>query len=91
MRYERNDYSKINGVKALMENLIDYAGLFPPASLPLEKAIVNHSGYLKIQDSWILNLFVIPSYLLDELDEYVGLFSEQIPLRLSVLAKKRTV
>lgn len=48
-------------LRALLENLIDYAGLFPPAGLPLESALANYSTYKGGDFSWMLRYFVINS------------------------------
>jgi hypothetical protein len=70
-----------------MDDLIDYAGLFPPARLELDAAIRNYAGYLGAADAWMLGRFIIPAARLSELDPFVGeLFSTpERPLRLSVL------
>jgi hypothetical protein len=52
-------------LRALLTNLIDYAGLYPPAALPLPVAISNYEQYLVSPESWILNRLVLP---LSELD-----------------------
>ena len=74
-----------NAVSHFMTELIDYAGFFPPASLPLPKAISNYSSYISGSDSWMLGPFVIPAARLNELGEYKSLFNTQYPLRLSVI------
>jgi hypothetical protein len=51
---------------ALLENLIDYAGLYPPASLPLPEVIQNYDRYLASADAWILNRLVLPLSKLHE-------------------------
>ena len=51
-------------LKALLAKLIDYAGLYPPAALPLDRTLANYRGYLASPDSWILNRLVLPSSLL---------------------------
>jgi hypothetical protein len=84
----KNDPLNIESVRAFLENLIDYAGIFPPANLPLEDAITNYSTYIRENDSWIIGLFVIPSLSLEKLEQYVSLFDEQFPLTLSVLGRK---
>jgi hypothetical protein len=48
-------------LRALLANLIDYAGLYPPASLPLDCVIANYRRYLASPDAWILNRLVLPS------------------------------
>lgn len=70
-----------------MGKLIDYAGLFPPTQLPLEKAIENYASYVSGSDKWMLSAFVSPVSTLDALDPYVSLFSYENPLLLSVLGR----
>ncbi|UHA76000.1 hypothetical protein KIK04_11055 [Paenibacillus sp. 481] len=75
-------------LRALMAQLIDYAGLFPPASLSLDEAIRNYAAYLKSEDKWMLGRFIIPASRLAELHSYVSLFSRNAPLRISALGRK---
>ncbi|WP_078414330.1 hypothetical protein [Priestia abyssalis] len=72
-------------VHAFLSNLIDYAGLFPPASLPLEPAIRNYAAYRADKDAWMLGRFIIPAVQLEELAPYVSMFSSEQPLIISVL------
>ncbi|MBK9145009.1 MAG: hypothetical protein IPM23_21150 [Candidatus Melainabacteria bacterium] len=46
-------------LKALVESLIDYAGLFPPAGLPLEIALANYQEYRSAPRSFMLRSFVL--------------------------------
>jgi hypothetical protein len=48
-------------LKALLENLIDYAGMFPPASVNLSTALSNYSEYESSKYSWMLHWLVIDS------------------------------
>lgn len=74
------------GFVAFMEKLIDYAGLFPPANLSLEKAFPKYCDYLKHPDSWMLSRFICPASRLGELAVYRGrLLTEQQPVSFSVL------
>ena len=41
-------------LRSLLANILDYAGLFPPAALPLDDSIRNYAGYLKSDDRWML-------------------------------------
>jgi hypothetical protein len=50
----------------LLENAIDYAGLFPPAGLDMRSAVNNFATYLAGEDSWALGRFVVPVSRLDE-------------------------
>ena len=58
-----------NSLHVLMSKTIDYAGLYPPASLPLEEAIRNFVEYQKDSDVWMLSRFVISAKRLDELSQ----------------------
>lgn len=47
-------------LRALLAGSIDYAGLFPPASLTLEPALKNYAEYLRSTEAWMLGAFVLP-------------------------------
>jgi hypothetical protein len=49
------------------ENLIDYAGLFPPAKLSLNEAFDNYIKYKNGHFKWMLSQFVCPVKMLKEL------------------------
>jgi hypothetical protein len=50
----------------LLRNLIDYAGLFPPASLGMAPAVANYYLYSRSEFSWMLGRFIVPAARLDE-------------------------
>lgn len=78
-------------ISALLRGVIDYAGLFPPASLSLDQSIRNYAKYLKSQDTWMLGRFICPATKLNELLPYVQeLFSRELQLPLSVLGRGGT-
>ena len=54
-------------LRALLSGLIDYAGLFPPAGLPLADVVRNYAAYRHSADSWALGRLVIPAARLGEL------------------------
>ena len=54
-------------LRALLHGIIDYAGLFPPANLPLDQAVRNYARYCTEPDSWMLGRFVCPVTELAEL------------------------
>ena len=62
-------------LKALVENLIDYAGLFPPASVPLEEALANYKNYEGGERSWMLNWFVVPG---GDLEQVPGQYDRKL-------------
>ncbi len=47
-------------LRALLSDAIDYAGLFPPASLALEPALRNYANYVLLPDAWMLGTFILP-------------------------------
>jgi hypothetical protein len=47
-------------LRALLENLIDYAGLFPPAALTMQDAVRNYARYRDGEYAWALGKFVVP-------------------------------
>jgi hypothetical protein len=47
-------------LEALLRHLIDYAGLYPPASLPLEIVVERYRCFLASPDGWILSRLVLP-------------------------------
>ena len=44
---------------ALCEHLIDYAGVFPPATLSFEQACANYDAYKRGPYAWMLRRFVV--------------------------------
>lgn len=47
--------------EALFTGLIDYAGLFPPSSLPMADAVRNYAAYRQSETAWMLGRFVVPA------------------------------
>jgi hypothetical protein len=45
--------------RALLAGLWDYAGVFPPAELPLEQALAEWRRVRASDDAWLLNRFVV--------------------------------
>ncbi len=69
-------------LQTLLSKIIDYAGLYPPANLPLEDAICNFVKYQIDSDEWMLSRFIIPAKRLTELSQ----LAEQVFPREEVLA-----
>lgn len=69
-------------LQTLLSKIIDYAGLYPPANLPLEEAIRNFVKYQMDAGEWMLSRFIIPAKRLAELSQ----LAEQVFPRESVLA-----
>ncbi len=51
---------------ALLENLIDYAGLYPPAALSLPDVLERYETYRASPEAWMLNRLVLPAAKLAE-------------------------
>ncbi|MFZ0548827.1 MAG: hypothetical protein WAM60_25480 [Candidatus Promineifilaceae bacterium] len=77
-----------DSLREFMGELIDYAGLFPPAGLPLAEAIENYGRYRQRREAWMLGRFVIPARMLDELTAMAGdRFVGGGPYRFSILGR----
>jgi len=79
-----------NSLQKFMNGLIDYAGLFPPAKLPLDEAITEYISHLKEDKKWMLGRFIIPLSQLNDLEEFIPQFENIGILRLSVLGGQST-
>ena len=55
--------------RSFMGGLVDYAGLFPPASLDMAAAVAAYASHLGEQEAWMLGRFIVPAGRLDELQE----------------------
>lgn len=55
-----------NSLRVLLSEVVDYAGLFPPANLSMAAAVQNYAYYLKSEHSWMLGRFIVPANLLDD-------------------------
>jgi hypothetical protein len=70
----RNSVDAVDSAGVLLRDLIDYAGLFPPASLAMGPSVVNYDSYSRSEWSWILGRFVVPVGRLAEFEEaFAGL------------------
>ena len=52
-------------VATLLEGLVDYAGLFPPAALEMEQAVACYARYRHAADHAMLGRFVLPAARID--------------------------
>jgi hypothetical protein len=59
-------------LRALLGNLIDFAGMFPPASLTREVAIARYRTYHNGEHVWMLGRFVISAAHIDALPSELG-------------------
>lgn len=56
----------VTSLRVFLAGLIDYAGLFPPASLEMRRCVSNYASYLNGPHRWALGSFVLPVARLDE-------------------------
>src|SRR5256886_4526206 len=75
-------------LRALLMQSIDYAGMFPPCSLALEPALRNQAQYIRSDDAWMLNTFVLPVIQFDSAKQLLPQFDPSHPLRVSALGPK---
>lgn len=54
-------------LRRLLDGVIDYAGTYPPAGLPLVEAVRNYRRYAEGPESWIVSRFVCAAGRLEEL------------------------
>ena len=75
---------QVTPVRRLLEGVVDYAGLFPPAALDLRSAAENYAAYLEGEQAWMLGSFVAPAGRLHELAPLIP--RRQRPWNVSALA-----
>ena len=77
-------------LRSFLKEIIDYAGLFPPASLPMAAAVANYAEYLSGPDRDLLGRFVVPASRLAEFSDLARSLlpsdGNSAPWRLSALA-----
>jgi len=59
-------------LRTLLTNLVDYAGLFPPAKLDMAATVANYASYLGSDDAWALGRLIVPASRLDEFEQHAG-------------------
>jgi hypothetical protein len=78
-------------LRVLLDGMVDFAGLFPPASLQMSEAVRRYAGYRGSSEAWALGRFVITARALSELastveEERPGLTLGHEPWRLAVVS-----
>ena len=56
-------------LRVLLRGVVDYAGLFPPASLEMAAAAAEYATQRASADSWMLGRFVLPAARLSEFEQ----------------------
>ncbi len=63
-------------LRSLLSQIIDYAGMFPPARLPLEEALRNYTASRRGDHAWMLSRFVCGVSILQEIDLHAPMLFE---------------
>jgi hypothetical protein len=72
----------------MLNGIIDYAGLFPPARLDMSEAFTRFISHRSGRDGWMLSRYVCPAPRLSELGPLLGrLHDGDPPVRISVLGR----
>jgi hypothetical protein len=58
----------MTAIQTLLRESIDYAGLFPPATLKMDVALENYVQYSTGPSAWALGRFIVPVSRLDEFE-----------------------
>src|SRR5712692_2981712 len=81
------------GLRALLDRLIDYAGMFAPASLPCSAAIANYKNYRSSAHAWVLRWLVIGAAELEQvpkdLDASLAVLGDADEARAAVIETKK--
>jgi hypothetical protein len=75
-------------LRTLLNQSIDYAGMFPPCSLGLEAALKNQAQYVRSTDHWMLGGFVLPIEQFDAAKQLLSEFDPSHALRVAALGPK---
>ncbi len=73
-------------LRAFTEGLIDYAGLFPPAKLPMADAVEKYLAHRTAAEARMLSRFICPASRLDELHEAAAANTGE-PISISALGR----
>ena len=73
----------VSAIDSLLAGLIDYAGLYPPASLDMRAAVRNYLSYLRSRHATALGRFIVDLNRIDELRLVSG--DEVKRIKLSVI------
>jgi hypothetical protein len=75
----RGGADSVDSTSVLLGDLIDYAGLFPPASLSMASSVANYDAYTRSRWNWILGRFVVPVARLSEVEEALATLPPPAP------------
>lgn len=78
-----------HALRVLLTEAVDYAGLYPPAKLPIESAVREYLGHIGGAESWFVDRFVVGvnhfDALENELAEAASSLSDDIEIGVSLV------
>ena len=77
----------MSSLTALFQDIVDYAGLFPPATLSMERAVAEYTEHRTQSAGWMLSRFVCPVSRLDEFEEALSSTSDDTPVPVALLGR----
>ena len=60
----------MHSIQTLMDGLINYAGLFPPADLEMKPTVANYGEYRSGANDWMLSRLIVPVGRLEEFERH---------------------
>jgi hypothetical protein len=75
-------------IRTLLAEIVDYAGLFPPAALEMKQVVANYAQYREDPNAWMLARLIVPVARLAEFESAEPVLPREAapPWRLSALA-----
>lgn len=64
-------------LRALLDHIVDYAGTFPPASLPLTEAVAHYAREREGREAWLLGRFVVSAGSLDAIESALPITADE--------------
>jgi hypothetical protein len=74
-----------SAIETLLAGLIDYAGLYPPASLDMQSAVENYRAFRHDKNAYALGRFIVDS---NRVDEFLAAAGSVQDMRLSVIVSQ---
>ena len=62
----------MHSIRTLMDGIVDYAGLFPPANLDMGPTVENYAKDRACSDSWMLSRLIVPVPRLEEFEKHAA-------------------
>jgi hypothetical protein len=76
----------MQSAREFLKGAIDYAGLFPPASLDMHEAVSAYDKYFRGDDNDLLGRFILPVDKLGQFEDAFLAIRSDSPWRLSIIA-----